>query len=223
MALTVSDLITDAETLAYPFIGPQKPARGPLLRALSALDASFAREIANARPELLSTQATAITIGDNAANLAGYSLQSALSWTDFKYVDKDANVIDLYIVPERFYDEPQQNPSAIIQGVTLLPCDPNMKRWDGTTTRLFFKGDGDTVEYNYIPFPGKLAGLSSTLVSPDFVRDWFVYMLALQVALSGGAGEMDLVKLKDEADLQGAKAQLQIYRQVPMNARFGEK
>lgn len=223
MTLTVSDLIQDAETLAYPHVGPQKPARGPLLRALSALDASFAREIANARPELLSTQASEITVGDNAANLAGYALTSALSWTDFKYVDKDAAVYDLYIVPERFYDEPQQNPSCIIQGTTLLPCDPNEKRWDGTTQRIFFIGDGDKIMYNYIPFPATLDGLTSTLVSPDFARDWFVWSLVLQIALANGADEMSIGKIKEEADLMGAKTQYQIYKQVPMNSRFGEK
>lgn len=222
MTLTAKTLIDDAIALAYPHIGPQKPARGTLLRQLSALDASFAREIANSRPELLSTVATAVTITGNTGNATGYALQTGvLAYVDFRYYDSLGEYYDLYIVPEKWLDDPQQNPSAVIRGSTLFPCDPNNEAWAGTDERIYFKGNGDKILYSYIAMPSVLT-YTGNLVSPDFARDWFVWQMVVQILIANGADQLAIENAVNEATIQASKAQMQAFKHAPVTSRFGE-
>lgn len=182
MALTASDLITDAAGQAYPYLGDRPLPTLPLLRTLGALDYEVVQTAAIEAPHALAGSSATLTVV-SATNVTGYALQAALRYRRFTYLDASGIPTKLTIVPDKKRDHPNQHPSGYILGATFFPIDPHAERWATLTGRAFFTGDGDTIHYTYIALPGLPASESATLVSPDYARDYFVQTLRLHLLL----------------------------------------
>lgn len=185
MSLSPNDLINEALGLAYPYIGENATARGPLLSQLTSLEKEVADMIVATSPNLAATAGADITIV-LATNPTGYTLDAAKAYLTktFKYVDLGGNILPLRIVPDAQYAHPPTHPAAMIRGIKFFPCDPLEKAWAGSDARSIFGGGGDKVTYELVAEPAAVTTLAQTLVSPDLVRPYFVSSLALSVVLA---------------------------------------
>lgn len=184
MALTANELINDALAEAYPYSFEDRHSPAALLRQLSALEEEVIGWYALTRPERLSVAGSELLVVV-ATNLTGYPLTNALFYTDFKWEDKDGNLLPITIVPEAHYDSPVVHPSAVIRGSTLFPCDPWGTRWDTSSigVRPFFVGDGDKIQYRYVTRPVRLGSLTNVLISPDEARQYLIASLKFSILL----------------------------------------
>ena len=188
MSLIAGDLLADAEALAYPYVADDAVAPVPLLRTLSALDAEVTGMIVSVAPHLLTESATAQSIVF-ATNPTGYTLDAARSYTDVKWESADNVFYPVRIVPTKQLDRTVgPHPCAVIEGVKLYPVDPQGNRWQlASSDRAFWRGDGDKLHYRYVAQPAKLTtltGVTGTLASPEWARDYFVWALAFRILLS---------------------------------------
>lgn len=184
MALVVRDLITQATQLVYPNLGPSEISESALMSQMGALDDEIVQLVHHHAPHLLVKKSRVITI-TTAQNPLGYSLEDAMSYERFTYVDKDDNLYDLTIVDITARNESTYEPSAYIsqtaQGPTLFPIDEREKDWAGTDIRNWFKGDGDRITYLILPQPHVPADDTTELMAPDFCRAYIVQSLVTQI------------------------------------------
>lgn len=120
------------------------------------------------------------------SNSAGYSLQPAKAYTEFRLIDTEGGATPIRIVPETEFDYPQSNPAGIVRGSTFWPADPLGLRWAGTDTREFYKS-GEYIKYRYIPEPPLVSTLAQVLICPDEAQPYLLWSLVLAILL-GASG-----------------------------------
>jgi hypothetical protein len=224
MAITAGSILDSARRQAYPWgQGPIKVSEAALLEHLSRLDYQIASKTSRAAPHLLAVQASAVAVGNLAATAAGYALQAGgLLYRDFEWEDKDGNFKPIRVVPELEFNAAPQHPAGVLRGGTFFPADPLNKHWEGSDSRVFFKGDGDNIHYKYILIPTKLVDRTSTLASPDFAEQYFISSLAsLLAALQPGVPSTFLSLLADIEGLAQRSLHFQVYQQSNPQTQSG--
>ena len=185
MALLVSDVITDAISMAYPYVWEPGVNRQQLLRVLTVLDEDVVQLYSNQFPERLDAGQTITVVSSQ--NAAGYALQSTPvdTYGDFNWIDNQGIVWPIQIVTASRFDHPGQHPAGIIRGQTFFPCDPQEIGWTQPgQPRNFFIGNGDTIAYRFLLQAVRITSLAQNLASPDEHRDFFTTNLALNILLN---------------------------------------
>lgn len=176
-----SELIADATALAFPHIREDQVSRGMLLRQINVIEREVMQFLLIQAPQLVDTPGSDVAIVES-SNAAGYTLPAHLWIGDFQYMDSSKTVTPLKIYNEADYDNPPSQPSAIIRGVKLFPCDPQKQRWAGTGQRGVFV-NGDLIHFSYIAPLVQITALSTPLLSPEETRNYFVHNLTLSILL----------------------------------------
>lgn len=225
MALTVGTLIEDAELLAHPYVPYPEVPRPSLLRTLGSLDAEMVRLLGAEVPHALSCPATAITIV-SATNAGGYTLVGGFFFQQFTYKSAAGLFTPIEIVTlDRLDDVAANHPAAVVvnQG-TFLPLDPLGKRWTATDSRAWYVGDGDEIHSRRSTAPISPVALTSTLTSPNTVRDYFLSALRLFIMLQHDKTPDSVLVLAREAVARDRLAALsQAHKVTKVSSRFGER
>lgn len=153
---------------------------------VSAAVGSVAPPITCAGASLATAGVSAATGAFAMSNSAGYSLQPAKAYTEFRLIDTEGGATPIRIVPETEFDYPQSNPAGIVRGSTFWPADPLGLRWAGTDTREFYKS-GEYIKYRYIPEPPLVSTLAQVLICPDEAQPYLLWSLVLAILL-GASG-----------------------------------
>jgi len=207
MALLARDIIDDAFGRAFPYVRETDIVYGALLKHLSSLDEEVVQWYTLQHPERLNTVATPITVVKS-QNPTGYTLQAAgaLGYSEFRWIDSNNFIWPINIVAEDRFDHPMLHPAGMIRGNTFFPADPTELRWQNTDPRQFYIGNGDTITYSFMPLPGQLTGLSSTLVSPDEARNYISSAITTQILLNA-SGDVPQEKLQVAMAYMGQRRQ----------------
>lgn len=187
--MTAQEIINSALKQAHPFIGPQEAAKGVLLDSLSSLDEQVIQWIVTVNNDLIAKEVDTVTIA-TALNADGYTLKLSPTYRDFKYINKDGDVTPIRLVLPDDIDNPGAIPAGAIEanvvatlGPKFRPADPLRKRWATAGARAYYKGDGDTISYRYVPQTSQLTALSDDLVSPATARPFLIASVVLDILL----------------------------------------
>jgi len=207
MAILASEIINDAFGRAFPYVRETDIVYGPLLRHLASLDTEVVQWYTLQYPERLNLVATPIPVVLS-QNPNGYILQAAgaLGYSEFRWIDTNNYIWPINIVPEDRFDHPMLHPAGMIRGNTFFPADPTELRWQNNDPRQFYIGNGDTITYSYMPLPGQLTSLSSTLVSPDEARNYIAAAITTQI-LMNAAGDVPQEKIQLSMAYMAARRQ----------------
>lgn len=222
MSLLAQTLLDDARLQAYPHLREETISPAALLRHLTSLDREIVGLFMVHVPERISVAGTDVPIV-LATNPTGYTLSAAKAYTEFRYVDKDGIEYPIEIPPEGKW--PSRHPAARVRGATFFPIDRFDRDWDSAFgDRTFFRGDGDLVEYRYIPEPVRVTTMAAVLASPDEAESYIREALTLHILLMSEDG-VPAERLQAANTSMLLKRQMllhEITKRVGVSARFGE-
>ncbi|KPJ96689.1 MAG: hypothetical protein AMS18_00070 [Gemmatimonas sp. SG8_17] len=155
------------------------------LRALHRLERNLVKAgmEANADIFMVNNIGSEISVGNNAAKKAGFSLPNALKYGDMyiNYTGSDPVRRELTVLDDANRQFGFSHPAAVIEGKvitgtytpTLFPIDPQGDGWDDEDTRLFWDG-ASSIEVHYIADVTEYTALTDDIQSHPGIFDALV-------------------------------------------------
>jgi len=224
MAMVASDLIRDANRLAFPTFAAGKVSDATMIALLGNLQTEILMQIQQIAPWLTETETTlGVTRADN---LTGYTLLvSPYGHSNFTYHDSTTNRhYPIAIVPDvdQFRSD-IEHPAGYIRGDYFIPVDPLGLGWEETTTeRPYYWNDDDEIKYNHHFSHAIISDTSDALLVPDFCRGFLVASLATQALLASNADEAKLQVAVQREQTYWNTVLMHFYKATPITSRVGK-